>query len=320
MTMKISTHFTQGHEEEKIINGLTKLPQLFSAIEGDTDRILSILFYISIFSRLENNKLHIDCQALAANYRRKSPSPAMKHLHALTNLGFTFDTLKFGGEIKGMGKIHEISELIVSHEDADVVTALKIFAIACGINGRDIFMALDFNILSTDGQKPYKPSIEKTTAKIADILREERFSIISDKDKEFIIAFDEKINELGYDFGGEIGGKHLWGKFNIRYGKTGTKGRTCPARFYIDDNGAIALRLFLNKVDTHRRYIENSPPHIKSVFTTPDGDCQSCNTMCAPGKTYTIDGKIYQKCNHSTFYFHSPSIENIADYVGLLAK
>jgi len=161
---------------------------------------------------------------------------------------------------------------------------------------------------------------KQETKDMTGILSEERFRIISDNDKAFLIAFDKAMNELGYDFGGGIGIGYCWGKYMIIYGKTGTKSRPCPARIYIKDDGAIQLRLFLNKVDKHRDFIENAPAHIKSAFVFKDGECKSCNTMCAPGKVYTIDGKTMRKCNHSVFYFAEPSVERLPDIMTLLSK
>ena len=151
-------------------------------------------------------------------------------------------------------------------------------------------------------------------------LSEERFDFVSESDKAFIIAFDKMLEERGYDYGGGIGNGYGWGKYMIIYGKTDTKSRPCPARIYIKEDGEIYLRLFLNKVDTHRQFIENAPAHIKNAFIFADGDCKSCNTSCAPGKVYTVDGQLMQKCNHSTFYFHAPSVDKLPDYMELYTE
>ena len=153
-----------------------------------------------------------------------------------------------------------------------------------------------------------------------EILKERRFRIISDADKAFILAFDKAMAERGYDFGGTIGYGYGWGLFMIIYGKTGTKSRPVAARVLVNDDGGIYLRFFLSNVDKRREYIENTPPHIKNAFLFEGGDCTSCSTMCAPGKTYTIDGQLMQKCNHSTFYFHAPTQEKLPDYLDLLSK
>jgi hypothetical protein len=42
--------------------------------------------------------------------------------------------------------------------------------------------------------------------------------------------------------------------------------------------------------------------------------------MCAPGKIYTIDGQEMQKCNHATFYFDMPTVDQLPDYMGLLEQ
>jgi len=152
------------------------------------------------------------------------------------------------------------------------------------------------------------------------LLAEKRFNAISQTDKAFIIAFDKEINKLGYDCENSVASGLTWGKFMIIYGKTETKSRPCAARFYIKEDGTTTLRLFLNKLDKHMPYIENAPTHIKDAFLFDGGDCKSCNTACAPGKVYTIDGQLMQKCNHSTFYFRTLSTENLSDHIQLLAK
>jgi hypothetical protein len=54
------------------------------------------------------------------------------------------------------------------------------------------------------------------------ILTEERFYIISDEDKAFMIAFDNEISKLGYSFGENIGSGFCWGNYMIIYSKTCT--------------------------------------------------------------------------------------------------
>jgi len=153
-----------------------------------------------------------------------------------------------------------------------------------------------------------------------EILSERRFNIISEPDKAFILAFDKAMNEFGYDYGGVIRSGNVFSPLLIVYGKTDTKSRPCPARIYINDNG-IRFRLFLNKVDAHRQYIENAPAHIKNAFTSDSGRCTLCWDKC-PSRpaAYTIDGKTVQKCQHHTFYFDTPSMEKLPDYINLLSE
>jgi len=151
-----------------------------------------------------------------------------------------------------------------------------------------------------------------------DLLSERRCEIISKADKEFIEAFDEAINGLGYDCENTIDSGLTWSPMMIVYGKTGTKSRPCAARIYIRENG-ITLRLFLNNVDKHRDYIENAPSHIKDVFIFDDGDCRGCNSSCSP-KIYTINEQTMKKCNHSTFYFQMPTVKKLPDYMELLSR
>jgi hypothetical protein len=151
-------------------------------------------------------------------------------------------------------------------------------------------------------------------------LLEERFNILSEPDKAFIIAFDKTIEDLGYDYGGGIGDGYGWGKYMIIYGKTGTKSRPCPARIYIKENGAVLLRLFFKNIDKHRQYIEESPSHIKEAFAFEGGDCKSCMPTCKTMKVYTIDERQYNKCCHSTAYFSNPSVEKMPDYMALYSR
>jgi len=155
---------------------------------------------------------------------------------------------------------------------------------------------------------------------LEDLLLEKRFNLISESDKAFIKAFDKAMNELGYDCENIIGSGLTWGLYMIVYGKTETKSRPCAARIYIKEDGEVSLRLFLSKVDKHMKYIEISPAHIKDAFNFTGGDCKSCNTACAPGKVYTIDGQLMQKCNHSTFYLNNLSADRISDYMDLLSR
>ena len=151
-------------------------------------------------------------------------------------------------------------------------------------------------------------------------LSEERFNIISESNKAFIIAFDKEFNDLGFDYGGGIGDGYGWGKYMIIYGKTGVKSRPCPARIYIKDSGDIQLRLFLKNIDKHEPYIENAPPHIKGAFVFDWGDCKNCMPTCKAMKIYTVDGQKFKKCCHSTAYFNNPSAKKLPDYLALYSE
>ena len=153
------------------------------------------------------------------------------------------------------------------------------------------------------------------------LLSEERFSIISQADKNFILDFDKTINSLGYDFGGTIGDGYCWGKYMIIYSKTGIKSKKVIARIFIRES-EIVLRLFFNDIDKHSKYIEGTPEYIKSVFTGNHGNC-SCNPQkenCRMRKNYTIDGRKIEKCSGVVFEFWNPATEKLIDYKNLLAE
>lgn len=154
-------------------------------------------------------------------------------------------------------------------------------------------------------------------------LSEERFSFIPAENKAFILAFDRDIKKLGYGFGGNIGDGYCWGRYMIIYSKLGVKSKQVAARIYIREK-SIVLRLFLNKLDKHRAYIENAPAYIKDVFTGVHADCKHCHNdragVCKFRKTYTLDKKYYEKCNGITFEFSEPDLWKLPGYIGLLKE
>lgn len=156
-----------------------------------------------------------------------------------------------------------------------------------------------------------------------DLLAEDRFQIISDGDKAFILAFDEQIGKLGYDAGGSIGSGYCWGRYMIIYAKTGVKEKRVAARVYIRDEG-IVLRLFFSKIDAHRAYIEAAPAHIRDVFTGSHGGCNHCKDMgggtCKFRKSYTLEGRLIEKCSGVVFEFWKPDLLKLPDYIGLLSE
>jgi hypothetical protein len=180
--------------------------------------------------------------------------------------------------------------------------------------------------LNTQAGKTIKEALASycETAKpksMENLLSEERFNIVSEADKSFILDFDKAISGLRYDSGGAIGDGYCWGKYMIIYSKIGVKNKKVIARIFIKEN-EIVLRLFFNDIDKHRKYIECAPGHIKSVFVGNYGDC-NCNPQketCRMRKTYTIDGKLIKKCSGVVFIFWNPATEKLIDYINLLAE
>ncbi len=155
------------------------------------------------------------------------------------------------------------------------------------------------------------------------LLKERQFAFIANKDKRFMLAFDDAMTRLGYDFGGRIGSGYVWGRYMVIYTRSGVKSKRVYARIYIRDDGVL-LRLFLNDIDKHRAYIEHAPRHIKDVFVGKRGNCQHChnqkNGACKFRKTYTIDGRRIEKCNGITFEFPNPTVQRLADYIALFKE
>ncbi len=155
------------------------------------------------------------------------------------------------------------------------------------------------------------------------LLQQERFNILSPTDKAFICSFDAEMTRLGYDFGGTIGPGYCWGKYMIIYAKTGVKSKNVVARIYSRDN-SIVLRLFLNQIDKHARFIEAAPAHIKEVFVGPRSDCRhdrdDGDGNCRFRKSYTLEGRLIEKCNGETFEFHDPAAHDLQEYIRLFTE
>jgi hypothetical protein len=158
---------------------------------------------------------------------------------------------------------------------------------------------------------------------MSNFLNEERFNCISMDDKCFIVAFDEAMTRLGYDFGGQIGSGYCWGRYMLIYRRSGVKSEKVYARIYIRDQ-SIVLRLFLNDIDKHRKYIEGLPAYIKEVFTGDHGKCNhdrdDKEEVCKFRKSYTLEGHLIEKCNGVVFEFHQPDVQKLPDYINLFTE
>jgi len=204
----------------------------------------------------------------------------------------------------------------------------KFFMHALGDEYNNYFVAgMDFQnwLLGTQGGKTLNEAVDDLQnpsgiKSMPELLAERRCDIISEADKEFIIAFDSAITELGYDFGNAIRAGHSWGsRLMIVYGKTNTKSRPCPARIHIREND-ILFQIYFTNIDAHRQYIETAPAHIKEVFTSyGDKGCTSCRGKCGP-KEYTIDGQFKSVCRDAPFWFDKPSVDKLADYIDLMTE
>lgn len=153
------------------------------------------------------------------------------------------------------------------------------------------------------------------------LLQEARFDFVSAADKAFIEAFDAEMTRLGYNYGGQIGDGFCWGKYMLIYRKTGIKSQKVYARIYLRDED-IVLRLFLSGIDKQRAYLEQAPDHIQQVFTGEFGECHHCHNEdeagnCRFRKIYTTHGRCIEKCNGNTFWFFTPKIEKLPDYINL---
>jgi len=157
------------------------------------------------------------------------------------------------------------------------------------------------------------------------LLSDEKYNFISEKDKQFIVAFDDAITKAGYESNG-IQPYVVFGKYKIEYFRAGLKTQKYLARIYIRDE-EIVLRMYFSNIDKHREYIEKSPDFIKSPFINDYMRCNEgkrCggigdkNGICRYRKTYTIDNTVYNKCAEQSFMFFQPDISHAEKYIELL--
>lgn len=151
-------------------------------------------------------------------------------------------------------------------------------------------------------------------------MAEETFNFVQERDKRFIIEFSKALEARGYTYGDEIGSGYCWGKYMLIFRKANVKSKNVVARIYIKED-SIILRLFLNNVTKHAVFISHSPDHIRRAFTGDYGTCKHCKgDQCKFRKDYEIDGVKYEKCNGTTFEFHDPKTDNLADYLALFLE
>ncbi|HWS29631.1 MAG TPA: hypothetical protein VN512_05880 [Clostridia bacterium] len=155
------------------------------------------------------------------------------------------------------------------------------------------------------------------------ILKEPRFDFLSDSSKAFLFAFDCEMEALGYHFGESIGDGYCWGRYMVIYRKRNVQSDQVYARVYLRDND-IVLRLFLNKIDKHRSYLEQAEPFILAPFTGKRGDCTHCHnekdSTCKFRKSYTLFNRSIEKCNGITFEYFEPDIADIPSYIALFRE
>lgn len=155
---------------------------------------------------------------------------------------------------------------------------------------------------------------------IKDQLNQDKYLEWIVDDKDFIVQFNEKMNELGYTCNNEIVDGICYGKYMMIYRKQSVKSDKVYARIYFRTNG-IVLRLFLNNIDKHSNYINNSPSFIKEAFVGDYATCNHCHgDVCKFRKTYSINHIQYEKCNGLTFEFAQPTLERLKAYLELFLE
>lgn len=154
-----------------------------------------------------------------------------------------------------------------------------------------------------------------------DLLKEESYRFVSSEDREFIIAFDAEMDRLGYTCNQTIRDGYCWGRKMIIYTKAGVKSKKSFARIYMRENDLI-LRMYFSIVDKQRQAVERAPDYIQQAFTGDYGTCKHCHNMkedgsCSHRKSYTIFHKRYEFCDGFAFWFFSPDLARIPEYIKL---
>ncbi len=154
-----------------------------------------------------------------------------------------------------------------------------------------------------------------------DLLEDAAFRFIRSEHKNFIVAFDDEMNRLGYTSGGTIGNGYCRGRKMIIYTKAGVKSKKSYARLYLREN-ALILRMYFSNVDKQRQAIEEAPGYIQHAFTGDYGSCGHCHNMkedgsCSHRKSYTIHGKGYEMCDGFAFWFFEPDLARLLEYIRL---
>jgi hypothetical protein len=155
------------------------------------------------------------------------------------------------------------------------------------------------------------------------LLLDEKYAFVSQKDRDFIMAFNDCMMNVGYKNNG-IQPYVVFGKHKIEYFKPGNKTNKYIARIYLRDD-KIVLRLYFSSIDKHSAYIEKAPDYIQKPFVDESHKCKrpNCkgigNDKCRYQKTYVIDGITYIKCAEQSFMYHNVDAENAPGYVDLLA-
>ena len=154
------------------------------------------------------------------------------------------------------------------------------------------------------------------------LLSDEKYAFVGQKDKDFILAFNGSMARAGYENNG-IQPYVVFGKYKIEYYKPGNKTKRYIARIYFRDD-EIVMRLYFSNIDKHRDAIENSPCFIQKPFIDDSHTCKKphCKGMgkgkCRYQKTYTINGIPYVKCAEQSFCYYQMDAENASKYVALL--
>lgn len=84
----------------------------------------------------------------------------------------------------------------------------------------------------------------------------------------------------------------------------------------------MILRMYFSNVNSQKQAIEQAPDYIQHAFTGNYGACKHCHNMkedgtCSHRKSYTIHNQQYELCDGFAFWFFSPDLAGIPEYIKL---
>lgn len=149
-------------------------------------------------------------------------------------------------------------------------------------------------------------------------LSKQEYDFVKQADKDFIATLDYEMNKLGYTCDGNICNGFCWGKYMLIYTKAAVKSKKSYARIYIRDED-IVLRFYFSDIDKYSEKIGQAPAFIQEAFIGDFPSCDHCHgkTDCTHQKRYTINDKRFEICDGKAFWFFSPQLANLPEYLSL---
>lgn len=284
------------------------------------DRTLSVLYEIAKRGSFKDDEMNLI----------ELPEGEKVYLHATTKKAILQSGFAISNRKNKLGLSYKLDDF------DDVILGLKFFVDICEKYDSEGFannfflygdISIAFEGVDINKNEKVIKEIRDFEDSIEGGLARERLSFLSADSKAFIVAFNEKMNEIGYDYGDNnwwVPANDTQGINVIIYSKTGIKSKNPFARIHLYED-KVDLRMYFQNINDHSSYIENAPQFIKDAFVFEGGDCKKtspdiCVKGCKSMKAYTIGGQDYVKCCHYPGHFHEPTIERLPEYIALLTE